>query len=330
MVQQVRFGVVSTARIALNQFVPAARESRLGEVVAIASRDAARAAAAAQEADIPRSHGSYEQLLADPDVDAVYIGLPNALHAEWTVRAAQAGKHVLCEKPVARSEARAQEMAAACRAAGVVYMEAFMYRHHPQHSRVRELLAAGVIGEPRLIRATFCFSMRSPRGNIRVDPGLQGGSLMDVGCYAVDVARYHFGAEPTEVVALQQVPPRFGVDITFAGLLRFSGERLAVIDCSFEVGSGGRYEVAGPDGYIAVERAFTPGSGGVTIRIATAREPRTEELPGVNQYALEIDHFARSVQAGYLLPPAEDGVANARVLEALYLSAQEGRAGKVG
>ena len=326
MAERLRFGVLSTARIALNQFIPAARQSALGQVVAIASRDPARAAAAAREAEIPRSHGGYEALLADPEVDAVYIGLPNLLHAEWTIRAAAAGKHVLCEKPVARSAARAREMAEACRRAGVVLMEAFMYRHHPQQQRARELLAAGVIGEARLIRASFCFTLRSPRGNIRVDPALEGGSLMDVGCYAVDVSRYLFGAEPAEVVAMQQVPPRFGVDTTFAGLLRFPGERLAVIDSSFQVGSGGRYEVAGPDGALVVERAFTPGSGPVTIRVATAREPRIEEIPGVNQYALEIDHFARSVQAGHLLPPAEDGVANAGVLEALYRSAEEGRA----
>jgi predicted dehydrogenase len=326
MADRLRFAVLSTARIGLERFIPAARVSQLGEVVAIASREAERAAAAAQQQRIPRAFGSYEALLQDPEVEAVYIGLPNALHPEWTIRCAQAGKHVLCEKPAARRAAAAEEMARACHAAGVVLMEAFMYRHHPQQQRVRQLLADGTVGQPRLVRASFCFHLSRPEGNIRVSRDLEGGSLMDVGCYAVDISRYLFEAEPVEVTALQRVAPEFGVDTTFAGVLRFPGDRLALIDSSFDVGSGGRYDVAGPRGAITVERAFTPGDTPVPLRIATGGHARVEELPGVNQYALEVDHFARCVRAGHLLPPAEDGVANARVIDALYRSVAEGRA----
>lgn len=329
MADRLRFGVLSTAQIGLNQFIPAVKVSELGEVVAIASRDAAKAAAAAQRLGIPRSHGSYEALLADPEVEAVYISLPNSMHREWTIRCAEAGKHVLCEKPVARRVAEAVEMADACRRCGVVLMEAFMYRHHPQQARVRALLAEGVIGEPRIVRASFCFYLRTPDGNIRVSSALEGGALMDVGCYPVNASRFLFDAEPLEVTAFQQVPAQFGVDTTFAALLRFPGERLAVIDCSFAVGSGGKYEVAGPDGSLRLDRAFTPGDADVKITVAVNGR-QDEEIPGSNQYAHEVDHFVRSIRAGHLLAPAEDGVANTRVIEALYRSAETGRAVTVG
>jgi predicted dehydrogenase len=325
MTERLRFGVLSTARIGLGQFIPAAKVCAKGEVVALASRDETKAADAARSLGIARSYGSYEALLADPDVDAVYISLPNLLHREWTLRCADAGKHVLCEKPVAQRTAVAQEMVDACRRAGVVLMEAFMYRHHPQQQRVQALLAEGVIGEPKLIRASFCFYMRNPQGNIRVNQRLEGGALMDVGCYTVNVSRLLFHAEPVEVTAFQQVPAQFGVDTTFAALLRFPGERLAVLDCSFEIGSGGKYEISGPEGSIRIDRAFTPGDADVTVHIA-ARDHPDETIAGINQYALEIDHFVDSVRAGRLLAPAEDGVANTRVIEALYRSAATGRA----
>jgi D-xylose 1-dehydrogenase (NADP+, D-xylono-1,5-lactone-forming) len=326
---RLRFGVLSTARIGVNQFIPAARVSELGEVVAIASRDGQKAAEVAQRLGIPRAHGSYEALLTDPEVEAIYVSLPNAMHREWTIRCAEAGKHVLCEKPVAQRAAAAQDMADACRKAGVLLMEAFMYRHHPQQQRVQALLAAGVIGEPRLIRASFCFYLRTPGDNIRVNRSLEGGALMDVGCYAVDVARFVFAAEPIEVMAMQHVPKQYGVDMTFTALLRFPGERLAVLDASFAVGSGGSYEVSGPYGSIRLDRAFTPGDADVVVQVSAAGR-ESEAVAGTNQYAREIDHFVRSVRAGRLLAPAEDGVANTRVIEALYRSAADGRAVAVG
>jgi predicted dehydrogenase len=324
-----RWGILSTARIARTRFVPGVRAGSEGTVAAVASRDAGRARAMATELSIPRAHGSYEALLADPEVDAVYIGLPNGLHPEWTVRAAAAGKHILCEKPVARTRADAESMAAAARRAGVILMEAFMYRLHPQHARVLDLIREGTIGDPVFVRATFCFAMARERRearDVRLHEGLHGGALMDVGCYAVNAARYLFGAEPVEVAALARRDPEFGVDTAFAGTMRFPGDRLAQIDGSFDASGTQRYEVAGAGGTIQVERAFLPGDGGGTVRINAGGSARVEEVPGGDQYGLEADHMARSVRAGRLLPPAEDGVLQAAVIEALYGSAAGGKA----
>ena len=324
-----RWGILSTARIARTRFIPGVRAGSEGTVAAIASRDAGRAQAAAAELSIPRAHGSYEALLADPEVDAVYIGLPNGLHPEWTVRAAAAGKHILCEKPVARTRADAAAMAAAAAEAGVILMEAFMYRLHPQHARVLDLIREGTIGDPVFVRATFCFAMARERRearDVRLQEGLHGGALMDVGCYAVNAARYLFGAEPVEVAALARRDPDFGVDTAFAATLRFPGDRLAQIDGSFDASGTQRYEVAGAGGTIQVERAFLPGDGGGAVRINAGGEARVEAVPGADQYALESDHMARSVRAGRLLPPAEDGVLQAAVIEALYGSAAGGKA----
>jgi D-xylose 1-dehydrogenase (NADP+, D-xylono-1,5-lactone-forming) len=330
--QKLRWGILSTAKIARNRFIPGVRNGTEGEVVAVASRDAARAQQFASDLGIARAHGSYEALLEDPGVDAVYIGLPNGMHPDWTVRAAQAGKHVLCEKPAARRRADAERMAAACREAGVILMEAFMYRLHPQHQQVQELIREGTIGDPVMVRASFCFTFspqRRAEGDHRLEPGQEGGGLADVGCYAVNAARYVFGAEPVEVSAQQRIDPQFGVDTAFAGVLRFPGDRLAVIDGSFDVAGPQRYEVAGPKGAILVERAYLPGDGAVEIAVTAGGQRRTVEAPSADQYALEADHFARSVREGRLLAPAEDGVAQAAVMEALYEAAETGRAVKV-
>lgn len=330
--RKLRWGILSTAGIARRAFIPGVRNGTEGEVVAVASRDLARAQQYAADLSIPRALGSYAALLADPNVDAVYIPLPNGMHPEWTILAAAAGKHVLCEKPVARRRADAQRMADACRTAGVILMEAFMYRLHPQHRQVMDLIQAGEIGEPVFVRASFCFTMgeaKRAQGDHRLEPGQEGGGLMDVGCYAVNTARYLFGAEPVEVSAQQRIDPRFGVDTAFAAVMRFPGDRLAVVDGSFDVSGTQRYEVAGPKGLIQVEKAYLPGAGPATITIAAGGQRRTAESEAADQYALEADHFARSVRAGKLLAPAEDGVAQAAVIEALYESASSGRAVKL-
>lgn len=204
-----------------------------------------------------------------------------------------------------------------------------MYRHHPQHARALELLREGAIGDPVYVRASFCFTFSQDRraeGDHRLEPAQEGGGLMDVGCYAVNAARLIFGAEPLEVSAQQRVDPQFGVDTAFAGVLRFPGDRLALIDGSFDVSGTQRYEVAGPKGILQVERAYLPGDGPVTITLATGGQRRTVDVDGADQYALEVDHFAASVKAGHLLPPAEDGTAQAAVIEALYESAATRRA----
>ena len=318
--QRLRWGILGAARIARTQFVPGVRASRTGSVVALASRDGQRAEAMAAEHAIPRAYAAYADLLADPQVDAVYVALPNSLHAEWTIHAARAGKHVLCEKPLARQAADAERMAAACRQAGVLLMEAFMWRHHPQHARVKALLQAGAIGEPTLVRASFTYVI-GPGPNVRLEKDLDGGSLLDVGCYAVNVARWAFDAEPLACVGQQVVDPASGVDLSFAGVLRFAGGRLALVDSSFCQSYTQRYELVGPGGRIVVPRAFRPDTQTGLIRVLSRDREQTEEVPPANQYAAQVDHFARSVGAGRLLPPAEDGVAQAHAIQALYASA---------
>jgi predicted dehydrogenase len=299
-------------------------------VAAIASRDERRAQAMASDLNIPRAHGSYAGLFEDPIVDAVYIPLPNSLHAEWTIAAAKAGKHVLCEKPISNRAAEAERMARACQDAQVILMEAFMWRHHPQHGRVRELLLDGAIGELTFVRSSFTYMIIpvvENKPNVRLQGDLQGGSLMDVGCYGVNTARWAFEAEPVAVSGQQVVDPDSGVDTAFLGALRFGDRQLASIDSSFFRAFANYYILEGSEGTLRVEKAFRPDDAPGRIHIARSNaEPVLEETPPANQFANEVDHFARSIQARKLLPPAEDGVAQARAIEALYTSAATAQA----
>jgi D-xylose 1-dehydrogenase (NADP+, D-xylono-1,5-lactone-forming) len=326
MADRLRWGILSTARIARTLFVPGVRASAETEVVAVGSRSLETARRFADDLTIPRAYGSYTALLEDPDVDAVYIALPNSLHTEWTMRAAEAGKHVLCEKPLAGTAAEAERMAESCQVAGVLLMEAFMWRHHPQHARVRALLDAGAIGEPGFVRASSGYVINPAREagglNVRLEVGLKGGSLMDVGCYSVNVARWVFGAEPVGLAAQQRLDTTYGVEVAFGGVLRFAGGQLAMVDSSFVHTPLNRYEIAGPEGRIVVERAFRPDDSPGRIEVFRGSEHSVQTVAPENQFANEADHFARSVHAGRLLPPAENGVAQARVLEALSSAAQ--------
>ena len=257
--ERLRWGVLSTANIGRAAVNPALQASRNGVLQAVASRDAERADAFAREHGIPRAYGSYEALIDDPDIDALYVPLPNSLHREWVIRAVGAGKHVLCEKPLALGAADCLEMAAAAEEAGVKLMEAFMYRFHPRIERVVDMIRDGHIGEVGAVRSTFTFRLRSP-DNIRLDPSLGGGSLMDVGCYCVNVSRTIVGEEPHAVQATAQWTER-GVDEAFAGLLHFPGGAVAHFDCALTLERCERFEVAGSDGYLDVDHAFLPGHG---------------------------------------------------------------------
>jgi D-xylose 1-dehydrogenase (NADP+, D-xylono-1,5-lactone-forming) len=205
-----------------------------------------------------------------------------------------------------------------------------MWRHHPQHARVRELLSDGAIGEPVFVRASFGYVIDPAREagglNVRLDEALQGGSLMDVGCYSVNVSRWVFGSEPVAVAGQQRIDPKYGVDVSFGGVLRFAEGQLAMVDSSFLHALVQRYEIHGPEGRIVVERAFRPDDAPGRIEIHRGSSSTAESVPPSNQFANEADHFARSIRAGTLLPPAENGVAQARVLESLYASAAQPRA----
>ncbi|MGE3278017.1 MAG: Gfo/Idh/MocA family protein [Vicinamibacterales bacterium] len=324
MSRPVRWGILSTANIGRGAVIPAIHASANGEVVAIASREQSRAELFARAQNIPRAHASYEALLDDPDVDALYIPLPNSLHREWTIRAAQAGKHVLCEKPLALDAAQCDEMAAAARDAGVVLMEAFMYRFHPRTERVLAMLRDGIVGDLRAIRSAFTFRLTKP-GNIRLDPDLGGGALMDVGCYAVNVSRTLAGAEPVEVSATARWTDR-GVDDELTGVLRFETGLTAHFDCALTMERCEFYEAAGTDALLRVEKAFLPGTDDCVIEERRGRAGTTEHtVGGADEYQLMVEHFADAVLNGTPVRYGpEEAAANMRVIEALYRSARAG------
>ncbi len=334
MARLLRWGVLGAANIARRRVIPAIQGSANGRVVAIASRDPEKGRLIAAETGIERVHHGYEALLADPEVDAVYNPLPNALHAEWTIRAAEAGKPVLCEKPLAVDAAEAERMVAACRRHAVPLMEAFMYRFHPQNVHVRTLLADGAIGEVGAVRAGFGFRMDPLNpANVRLQADLAGGALMDVGSYAVNAARTILGAEPITATGWHTVDPRFGVDVATAGVLAFPGGRFATVDCSFVAGYSGWYMVLGTQGTIEVPRAYTPQLDETVVIHTDAANRRHEfRFAGVDQYRLMAEAFAEAVLTGVPVPyPPEEAVANMRAIDALARSARhDGRTEPVG
>jgi predicted dehydrogenase len=318
---RLRWGLLGTARIN-RALIPALRASERSELAAVASRDAEKGAAYAREWGIPRVLG-YEQMLADPGIDVVYIPLPNSLHAEWTIRAARAGKHVLCEKPLALTVEDVDAVAAAARENQVVVAEAFMYRHHPQTRRVKELVAAGAIGEVKLVRGAFTFDLNR-EGDVRLAPALGGGSLWDVGCYPVGYARYLLGAEPIEAFGWQAVGPS-GIDEGFYGQLRFGPDTYAQFDSGFRAAFRTRLEVVGRGGSIVVHRPFKPTPAEA---ILLTRDDHTEEIAVTGPtelYLGEVEDMADAVRHGR--PPAvslAESRGNVGALVALYQSARTG------
>lgn len=323
--RRLRWGVLGVANIGLRAVMPAIQASRNGEIVAVASRDAAKAQDAASRFGARQAYGTYHELLADSDVDAVYIPLPNHLHAPWTVQAAAAGKHVLCEKPLALNAREAEGMVQECERHGVLLMEAFMYRFHPRTREIRRLVEAGAIGSPALVRAVFSFQMgRFP--NVRLDPTMGGGATMDVGCYDINFARYVLGSEPLEVSAFAVWGAQSRVDETLVGLLRFPGGQLAEIDCSFGVPRRMAVEVAGSGGRIDVATMWLPGTTDAPLTIeAPDGSTDTVFVAGVDQYQVMVEEFADAVLLGRPVPlPPSDAIANMRVIDALLESARVG------
>jgi D-xylose 1-dehydrogenase (NADP+, D-xylono-1,5-lactone-forming) len=313
-----RLGLLSTARINRAILGGAAATDRV-DVTAVGSRDGAVAQAYASEHGLERGHGSYEALLEDTDVDAVYISLPNGMHHEWTLRALDAGKHVLCEKPYSRHPADVEEAFDAAAAAGLVLTEAFMYRHHPQTALVGAIVAEGRIGSLRLLRATFSFPL-DDASNIRLRPELDGGALMDVGCYCVSGLRL-LGGEPARVFG-EQVTSETGVDTSMFGTLTFSDGVVGQFDASFSLPNRQRLEAVGTGGTLVVEAPWRVDLGG---RLLLNGEP--VDVPEADSYGCELDDFAAAV-AGERDPllGREDALAQARAIDALYHSAESGTA----
>jgi predicted dehydrogenase len=308
-----RWGLLSTARIN-DAFLAGVAQSAAGEVVAVASRDDARARAYADAHGIGRAHAGYEALLRDPKVDAVYVSLPNGLHLEWTERALRAGKHVLCEKPLARDPAAVEGAFDVAERAGLVLSEAFMYRHHPQTIRLEQLVADGAIGTLRAIRSSFSFVLEDP-ADVRLSSALDGGALMDLGCYCVSASRLLAG-EP-EAVAGVQATGGDGVDVSFAGALRFAGDVVADFDVSFRCADGSFLEVAGEDGALRIADPWHIRTPGIELRDSAGA--RTIEVDAANSYRLEAEDLAvaASGERASRLGRA-DAVGQARTIAALY------------
>jgi predicted dehydrogenase len=323
-----RIGILSTADIARRKVVPGMRTASRVEVAAIASRDAMTAQIVADELRIPRSHGSYDALLADPDVDAVYIPLPNHLHMEWTIKAAEAGKHVLCEKPLALTSADAQAMVDACAAHGVSFMEAFMYRLHPSWIAVRELVASGRIGRLRAVQSWFSYFNDDPL-NIRNIAAAGGGALMDIGCYNINLSRMLFGAEPGRIEASITRDPELGVDILTSALMEFPDGGIATFTCSTRAEDDQRVHIYGTEGRISIGIPFNiPPDRPTEVYVAAGGDPPVSPLvetltfETADPYGCEAQAFAEAILDALPVPtPPEDGVANMRVIERIIEAA---------
>ena len=334
--------MLGAANIARKVVIPSILRAANAELVAIASRSDA-GGAFVRESDLRlrdgrplregvRAHGSYEELLADAGVDAVYIPLPNHLHAEWSKRAADAGKHVLCEKPAALDAAQTADMIEHCGERGVVWMEAFMYRFHPQWRTVRALLASGAIGELRTVRGVFTFTVRSP-DNIRRRPETGGGSLYDVGSYCVNVARWVVCRLPRRVAALMQASPE-GVDEEFQGVLDFGEHRTALFVSSLSQPYRHEVQLLGTSGSIAVPEAFVlrPEERVCVVHVDASGDERRHPIEPDDEYRLMVEHFADCVRAGRQpeVVSHEDTLANMRTIDALYAAARSGRTVTLG
>jgi len=316
--QRLIWGVLGCASFARRRTIPALLRTPSARLTAVASRSAERAEAFRAEFELPRAHSSYEALLADPEVGAVYVVLPNGLHAEWTARALEAGKHVVCEKPFATDADEARRVAAAASRAGRHVMEAFMWRFHPQHLRARAAIDTGAVGRVQLVRGAFSFPLE--RGaNVRWRPDLAGGSLMDLGCYPISAARFYFGAEPLRARAWGDVDAEYGVDRRIAAVLEFAGGR-ALLDCAFDLPFRSDLEVVGERGTVALPRAWQPPEEAEIVVAGQA-----ERLPAANHYVEMFEHFSRAVLDGTAprYGPA-DAVAQMRAVEAVLRSVHSG------
>lgn len=321
--KKLRWGILGVALIN-ERLLPAFSQTANAEVIAIASRSADRAHAAARAAGIPKAHDSYEALLADPAIDAIYIPLPNSLHAEWTMKAADSGKHVLCEKPLALTAAEAQRVVDHCRARGVTLMDGFMWPHHPRTRRLRQFLDDGGLGDVRRVTATFTFPM-TPRDptNIRLQPALGGGSLLDVGCYPVYGIRWALGAEPTHAFATATF--EHGVDVEVNGILWFPDGRMASFDCGFTHPLRLWVEITGTEGVATVCDMWLPEPRAV-FRIEREGQPAEKVVVDESDQIVHmLEHFCRAVLEGRpVIPAPEEAVRTLRVLDALAASARTG------
>jgi predicted dehydrogenase len=324
--ERVRWGVLSTANIGLKKVLPAMQRGRYCQIEAIASRDLDKAQAAARQLGIPRVYGSYEALLADPEVEAVYIPLPNHLHVPWSIKALEAGKHVLCEKPIGLTSGEARALLAASHQhPELKVMEAFMYRHHPQWQRARQIVTEGGVGELRTIQSFFSY-YNVDANNIRNQADIGGGGMMDIGCYCISVSRFIFDAEPERVMGIVEYDPTFQTDRMASGILDFR-RGAATFTCSTQLAPYQRVQIVGTEGRVEIEIPFNAPPDRA-CRMWHQQGEAIEEilLEVVDQYTIQGDLFSRAVlDDGEVPTPLEDAVANMEAIEAIFRSARLGQ-----
>lgn len=324
---QAGWGILGTARIAENSLIPGIRDAENSKLEAVASRNAERADNFAGEYDVPRSYGSYEELLEDDRLEFVYVPLPNHLHGKWSKKAARHGKNVLCEKPLGADAEEVREMFQVTEEEGVALMEGFMYRFHPQVRKVKELLEDGEIGEPRFFRGAHSFSLitQDREDDLRWKKEMAGGSLMDLGTYSINTVRFLFGEEPTRVVARAKKHPDHTAEAETQAILEFPGNKTATIDCSFLLDHRANYEVASESGRIQAFDTYNPGLGKETrIMIKGSNGIQEERIEGLNEYALEVEHLVRAARENETpMVSPRDSIDQAKTLDAIRESAKK-------
>ena len=326
MTKKVKWGVLGVASIATRKVIPGMQKGALTDIAAIASRDLTRAQAAARDSGIPKAYGSYEDLLADAEIEAIYNPLPNHLHVPWSIRAAEAGKHVLCEKPIGLNAAEVVELMRVRDRTSVKIGEAFMVKTHLQWLRVRELIRSGKIGQLKSILTAFSYFNRDP-GNVRHKPEWGGGGLLDIGCYPITLSRWFFGEEPRRVTGALELDPDFGTDRLASGIMEFSSGH-SVFSCGTQTNYFQRMEILGTTGRLAVEIPFNaPNDRPTHVTIAEGMaiyggKVELEEIPTCDQYTIQGDAFSRAIRGDSEVPvPLEDALANMKVIDAIFRSA---------
>ena len=330
MNKKVKWGVLGVASIATRKVIPGMQQGQWCEVAAIASRDLGKAQAAAKELGIPKAYGSYEELLADQEIEAVYNPLPNHLHVPWSRKAAEAGKHVLCEKPIGCDAADAEQLLAVRERTGMKIGEAFMVKTHPQWLRVREIIRSGNIGALKSIVTTFSYFNRDAH-NVRHRPEWGGGGLLDIGCYPITLSRWIFGEEPRRVAGTLELDPDFGTDRLASGLMEFSGGQ-SIFICGTQTNYFQRMELLGTAGRLAVEIPFNaPNDKPTHLTVADGMSiyggtVTIEEIPACDQYTVQGDAFSQAILQNKEVPvPLEDALGNMKTIDAIFRSAQSGK-----
>src|ERR1700686_282549 len=328
--RKVKGGVLGAASIAVRKVIPGMQQGEYCDVAAIASRDLAKARAAATTLKIGKAYGSYEELLADPEIEAIYNPLPNHLHVPWSIKAMEAGKHVLCEKPIALNAAEARTLLLVRDRAGVKIGEAFMVKTHPQWLRTRELILGGRIGDLRAIVGVFSYFNRDPK-NVRNKPEWGGGGLLDIGCYPITTSRFLYDAEPLRVTGVLERDPEFGTDRLDSAMLEFSGGQ-AAFTCSTQMVPYQRMQFLGTKGRIEIEIPFNaPPDKATRIFVDDGSDVggtgiKVETIPACDQYTIQGDVFSRAILDGHEVPvPLEDAIANMAVIDAIFRAAESGK-----